>query len=256
MVRSVPGLGDSGQSRIERRVLLGEDVEEGGRLGDEHARVPAVASGIHILTSRARLRLLRECQRPPGRGCAVEPEQLTGLDITVGGGRIAGHDADGDDVTGLRGSDGLVDDETEFVDVRDRMVGGERTDDGVGVLAGDDQGRQSDGGGRVLRGRFGDDLGASDMRQLLGDLVEVTLTGDDPDPVFADDRRDPVPGGLDEAAAEAEDIVEELRRRPARQRPQARSGSAGGDDGVEVRVHDFSVSEFGHTFPEVARRVG
>ena len=72
----------------------------------------------------------------------------------------------------------------------------------------------------------------------------------------ADDRRDALPGSLDEAATEAEDIVEELRRRPARQRPQARSGSAGGDDGVEVRVHDLSVSEFGHAFPEVARRVG
>ena len=136
------------------------------------------------------------------------------------------------------------------------MVGGERSDDGIGILAGDEHSGQSDGGGGILRGGFGDDLAAGDVRQLFGDLIEVVLTGDHPDSVFADDRRDPVPGGLDEAATETEDIVEELRRRPTRERPQARSGPAGGDDGVEVRVHDFSVSEFGQTFPEVARRVG
>src|SRR5699024_3393291 len=85
---------------------------------------------------------------------------------------------------------------------------------------------------------------------------EMAASGHDPDVVLTDQRGHPIPGGLDQAAPEAENVMEELRRRSPPQRPQTGSGSAGGDDGVEVRVHDFSVSESGHRFTEVARRVG
>src|SRR5699024_7275209 len=84
----------------------------------------------------------------------------------------------------------------------------------------------------------------------------MAASGHDPDVVLTDQRGHPVPGGLDQAAPEAEHVVEELRRRSPRQRPQTSSGSAGGGEGVEVRVHGFSVSESGQRFTAGVRRVG
>src|SRR5699024_209407 len=95
--------------------------------------------------------LLRERLGPPGGRSSLQTEQLTGLDVAVGGCRMAGHDADGDDVAGLGGGDGLIDDEAELVDVRDRMVGGEGSDDRFEVLRGDEHGGQADRRRGVLR---------------------------------------------------------------------------------------------------------
>src|SRR5699024_4073995 len=101
VVGGVPGLGDAAESGEEGRVLLGEDLEQRGGLGDEHARVPPVASGVDICAGGAGLWLLSERLGPPGGRSSLQTEQLTGLDVAVGGCRMAGHDADGDDVAGL-----------------------------------------------------------------------------------------------------------------------------------------------------------
>src|SRR5699024_11815234 len=98
VVGGVPGLGDAAESGEEGRVLLGEDVEQRGGLGDEHARVPPVASGVDICAGGAGLGLLRERLGPPGGGSPLQTEQLTGLDVAVSGRRMSGQYTVCDDV--------------------------------------------------------------------------------------------------------------------------------------------------------------
>ncbi len=115
------------------------------------------------------------------------------------------------------------------------MVGGERTDNDVTAVAP----RQHGGGERnrrrrIARRRLGEDLVRADFGQLFAHGGHVAVAGAHAHVVHAADLREAVVGGLDERAALAQQVVEELGPALAAERPQARAGAAGGDDGVEI----------------------
>ena len=77
-------------------------------------------------------------------------------------------------------------------------------------------------------------LWSCELRQLGLDRGAVRPSGDDHDAVGAGDRREPVPGVAQQRLAGAREVVQELRRVGAGQRPESGSDAAGRDDAVEA----------------------
>ena len=114
--------------------------------------------------------------------------------------------------------------------VGDDVVGRERTHDDV--LAGlvrptlEHGRRQPDRRHRVARRRLGQHRVGPERRQLRADRLLVRTTGHDQEPVLHQ-RRQPVVGLLQQGAALAGEVVEELGRRRSRQRPESGAGTSG-----------------------------
>ena len=204
---------------------------------DEHARVPAVFArgeirlrgrGVRFFDEALHNARIRRVRDPLG-------ERRAFVDVAERGRRARGGDADRGDVPGARGLHRLPHRFDECDLAADHMVGGERTDDDVAAVAP----RQHGGGEcdrrrRVAWRRLGEDLVRADFGQLFAHGVHVVVAGAHAHMVHAADLRKAVIGGLDERAALAEQVVEELGPALAAERPQARAGAAGGNDGVEI----------------------
>ena len=91
-----------------------------------------------------------------------------------------------------------------------------------------DGGGQADRGRRVARLRLEHDVRVGERRQLRLDGGAVRAAGDDHDALLAGERDQPVPGVAQQRLAGAGQVVQELGRVGARQRPQPRADAAGG----------------------------
>jgi hypothetical protein len=115
------------------------------------------------------------------------------------------------------------------------VVGRERPEHRVGpVPLREDRRGQADGGHRVARGRLRDDLVRTELGELRGDRRRVPHARHDEHALGPGEREQPVDGPLQQGAAGAGEVVQELRGALAGQRPQPGAGAAGGDDGVEA----------------------
>ena len=94
--------------------------------------------------------------------------------------------------------------------------------------------RQPDGRRRVSRFGLEHDVRVGEIRQLQLDRGAVGASGDDHDAVGARERREPIPGVAQQRLAGAREIVEELGRVGARERPQPRSDATGRNHAVET----------------------
>jgi len=84
--------------------------------------------------------------------------------------------------------------------VGDDVVRGKDAQHRLGILALDEEGRQSAGRGGVARSRLLNDLTGGHALQLVGDLVGQVFVGDDPDLLRPNQRLEPLDGLLDHGA--------------------------------------------------------
>ena len=116
----------------------------------------------------------------------------------------------------------------------DHVVGGEGPHDGVRVPALEHRGGQPDRGHRVPGGRLGHDRrrrpapGSCSATASRCAAPVTTMTRS------AVSGPEPVEGALDQGAAGAGEVEEELRGHRPRQRPEPGARTPGGDDGPEV----------------------
>ena len=124
----------------------------------------------------------------------------------------------------------------ERVGVGDDVVGGEGAHDRVGVLPLQQRRRQADRGHRVARRRLGEHPARVELGQLGDHGVAMRPAGHDEE-ALARERRQPVEGGLDHRPARPRQVVQELRRALARQRPQPGPRATGGHHRPERLAH-------------------
>ena len=126
---------------------------------------------------------------------------VAGLDVAVAGFGAGGLDAQHHDVVAGGGhGDALLQRLEEARLVGDHVVGGKDAQHRVGILALDEEGGQSAGGGGVAGHRLLDDLPGGNALQLVGDLMGQVLVGDDPGIVQTGQRLEPLNGLLDHGA--------------------------------------------------------
>ena len=210
-------------------------VEQDAGAGHEHAGVPAVVAGGQVGGGRRRVGLLGEGQDAPPVGGAGDPGRAPAVDVAEGGRRAARLDADGGHPPRLRQRGRLAHGADEGGLVGDGVVGGEGADDRpAAVTGGDDGGGQADGGHGVARGGLGQQVLARQAGQLVGDGGQVGGPGDHAD--RGGHRLQAGDGALEEGAARAGEVEEELGARAPAQRPQPGARPPGGDDGVDGAV--------------------
>ena len=114
------------------------------------------------------------------------------------------------------------------------MVGRERADDHARLAALQDGRRQADGRGRVAGLALEDDVLIGQLGQLRLDGGAVGATRDDHDALLARQRRQAIPGVAQQRLPRTGEVVQELGRVGARQRPEPGADAAGGDHAVEA----------------------
>jgi hypothetical protein len=244
---------DGPDSRRQLRVPSRQQVEQHGRLDNEHACIPTEFARREIVRGARGVRFLDELADPRRRRVTVE--RMAHLDVAEGGRRKRRLHPDGHDVVLARHGHRLGHARPEGLGVRDDVVGSERPDHRLRVLSLDDGSRPGDGRHRVTRAGLGQHPVGGQTRQLGTHGFGVRDAGDDDDPVGGE-RRDPVDGALDEGVALTGEIVQELRVAGARERPETRAGAAGRDDGPEVgdRGHAGHLSDGRRGHEEVTPR--
>src|SRR5690606_40976416 len=116
--------------------------------------------------------------------------------------------------------------------VADEVIGGEDDEGGVGVEGVEARGGEGDAGGRVPRGRLGEDVLGREGGEVLPRLRRVVRVRDDEDALGGDERLQPRERVLDQRRR-AEDVEELLGVGAAAARPEPAADAAGHDDGVE-----------------------
>ena len=209
----------------------GQQVEQHPGTDDEHPGVPAVGAGGEISPGHLDRRLLHELldhERP-----VVTGERRTLADVAEGGGREGRPDADGDQpVVGRdlrREGHGTV----EGLAVADHVVGGERRHHRVRVLTFEQRRGIADRRHRVAGRRLGDDPDGREVGQLGDHLRAMGGAGHHQHPLSGGGP-DPVDRLLEQRAPGTGQVVQELRGRRPRQRPETRAGAAGRHHGPEV----------------------
>ena len=223
--------------------------------GDEHAGVPqvlAVGRGSRLAVSRSGFST-KLGHRLDVLG-AVDLERRAALDVAEAHGGLGGRDADRRDVPGVGGGDRLGDRRPEQRLARDHVVGGERADDHARLAAFEDRRGEADGGRRVARLALEHDVGVGELGQLGLDRGAVGAPGDDHDALIARERGEPVPRVLEQGLPGSGQVVQELRRVGARERPEAGADAACGDHGVEpverlVQMHPLRIAGDGERRP-------
>ena len=220
------------------------------RRHDEHARVPQVARH-HVAGSGPRIRLLHKLGDPAGATLnAISPglvafvKRRAGRDVSVGGRGLGGRQADSHDVAVASGTNRRLDGTAQELRTGDQMVSREGTDDRVVPKAfAHDVGGQANRGHGIATRRLDEKraiVGGSKLGQLGEYTVTVRLAGHDTHrrghPLQAVHRT------LQEGAARARQVEEELGTTAPRQRPQAGASSAGGNNHVEV-THAPSIAD-------------
>ena len=160
-------------------------------------------------------------------------ERIADLDVTEAGGRVSRLDADRHQPTVAGRRHGAFDALGEPGGVADQVIGSEGSDDRVRVTAFDQGRRQSDRGHRVARQWLGHDVGRVQAGQLRPDSGPVCRAGDHHH-AGLHQRREALDRCLQQAAAAAGQVVQELRRVGPGQRPEPRSGATGRDHGPEA----------------------
>ena len=238
-------LGQAGPGRVEQRRISGdgpqptrelgvpllEQVEQRGSTHHEHPCVPTELTRGHIGSRALGIRLLDELEHAqrggrPGQG---HPR----ADVAEPGRGPGGLDADGDEVSLTGHRRRLADHRLERRLVGDDVVGRERADHGIRVETLDDGGGEPDGGHRVARRRLRQHVRGAQPRQLRPHGRGVRRPGDHDHPVGGE-RLEPVDGRLQQRAAAAGEVEEELGVAGPAQRPQPGAGATGGDDGPEA----------------------
>lgn len=214
-------------------VLL-DQLHKGGSLGDEHTGVPAVLTRGDVLGGGVGVGLLLEGVDNAGAGGGLDGQLLAELHVTEAGGRVRRRDTNSNEVTFLGDVDGLSDGAEESLLTGNHVIGGERTDDGLGVALGENGGSQTNGSHRVLGSGLGEQVGAFELRELALDGVGVGRAGDDGHARGTGEGHQTVPGGLEQRAARQVDVEEELGVVLARQGPETGTGATSGDDDVEA----------------------
>ena len=213
---------------------------EHARRHDEHARVPQVALR-HVAGGGVGVRLLHELGDPAGAALSVGfpgavGEGRTGRDVPVGGRGLGGRQADRHNVAVAGGTNRGLDSGTQQLGAGNQMVGRKGPDNRIVPKAlTHDVGGEADRRHGIASRRLDEERAAlrgSELGQLGEHAVAVRLAGHDTH------RRgrllQAVHCALQEGAARARQVEEELGTATPRQRPQAGAGTAGGDDHVEV----------------------
>ena len=215
-----------------RRVPLLDEFQQHGGSNNEHSCVPTESARRQITRRPPCVGLLDELDhRPAGRG-ACDAERHTLADVAEAGGGIRRGDPECDQVSGTRERNRLPHRRMEAIDASDDMVGGERPDHRVRVAGGDHRGRPGNRRHRVTGARLGQQVCRVQPRQLPGHLGRVVAASDDDD-ALTGQRRQSVPGRLEQRAPGPGEVVEELRGPAPGQRPQARASPTRRDDGPE-----------------------
>lgn len=230
----VPLLCDAREARVELWLVLAEEVHEESGTDDEHAGVPAVRARCKIVRGGARVGLLLEARHKARVGCGRERELRAEAHVAEARGGVRGRDADGDEVVAACDLDGLGDSAEERIVARDHMVCGEGTDDGGGIASREDGSGEPDGGHRILRARFSEEVRGLEVGELRADGLPVGRACDDGGAGGGGEGEEAVPGGLDEGAPGEVDVEEELGVVFTRERPETGACAAGGDDDVEA----------------------
>ena len=239
-LRAVPGGSDRAQPGGERRLQPVQVRQQYPGTDHEHAGVPPVGAGGEVLRGSIGVGLLSETEdlvRPvdAGHGRAE-------VDVAEGGGGTGGFDTDRGHVVRTGQLHSGRDRTGELLVVGDHVVGGEGADHHILVRVPDleHRGGQPDGGHRVPRGRFGEQVIGRQVGQLLGHRRGVGGAGDHQ--LGVGQRGEPVPGGLHQGPAAASQVVQELRGAAPGQRPEPGAGTARGHDGVERLLHRLSLA--------------
>ncbi|GMA88247.1 hypothetical protein GCM10025868_34970 [Angustibacter aerolatus] len=208
-VGGVPRGAEPAQLPAERGLVLVEHVEHDRGAGHEHAGVPAVLAARDVLGGGLGVGLLAELLHDQRGRRALDAQRRAGPHVPEAGGRVGGFDADRHQPAGLRGRDRLVHRLGEHRVVPDHVVGRERAEHGLRVAGVQHRGGQPDRGGGLARCGLDQQVAHRQPRQLLGDRGLVGDAGDDADTLGQ--RRQPVPGALQQRAAGAGEVVQELR---------------------------------------------
>ena len=119
----------------------------------EDARVPEIVAFRDVFLGRRFVGFLEK--GIDGERRALEPFEIAAAaDVAVTGMRTGGLDAEQHELARRCHFSGATHGLGEFLRLLDRMIGGHDDDDAVGVLAGDLQGRDRNGGRCVARDRL------------------------------------------------------------------------------------------------------
>jgi hypothetical protein len=194
----------------------------------KHAAVPVIAALCQVTLGGAAVGLLDEAlQRAhPGRDLAA------GLDVAIAGFRQRRHDAEGGEFAVSGGGHRCGDGAREGAHIQDHVIRGQHQQQGIAApMPGDLQRRQRDGRGGVARRRLEQDAGCAAGAARLFRHQEAVLLA----------RHHQRRAGLRDFAQAQEGLLQQrtlagqveklLGMQLARQRPQARAGAAGQQDG-------------------------
>ncbi len=213
--------------------------QPGGRLHDEDAAVPEVLARVDVSLRRRLVRFLHEAIEDEGMTMGQARHRDAAPDVTVAGLGRSRRDAEGDQRALLRQPGGAAQRRAKGAAVADDMVRRHHRQHRIAPLGAGVERGQGEGGRRVAPDRFEDDglRRLPRQAQLLGDDEAVFL-------VRNDDRRQFVEAIFARFGVPAQHRVLQhrmlaaqgeqlLRMLLARQRPQARAGAAGKNDGLD-----------------------
>jgi hypothetical protein len=142
----------------------------------------------------------------------LDAERRAAADVAERRRRAGRRDADRHDEARPRRLDALADRALERVRARDDVVGRERAEDDVPVPLLEDRRREPDGRHGVARRGLGDDDVVRQLRELLLRGCDVRAPRDEDDVPPTGQRLEPVHGRLEQRAAGAREVVQELGR--------------------------------------------
>ena len=225
------------------RLVLAQLLEVARGKEGEHAAVPEIFAAGDIGFGGCLVRFFDEAQH------VAHALARRGIDVTVARFRRRGHDAEGDQITGLGRFHRNQHRGAECSLVRNHMVGRQYQQHRVVATLHGAQRSHGDGGGRVAADRFQDQRGrrGADLAQLLGDHEPVFFIGNHQRRIGARQAAQSQPGGLQQGFL-AQQRQELLGMRLARQGPEARAGAAGKDDG-DQRRHGIPGQKWSYILP-------
>lgn len=219
----------------ELRGLAGEFTHDGGDGPDKHAGIPTEAALGEELLGEIAAGFFAEAFHLVGQVLAVEAGDagaLAALDVAVGRAGPGGFDADGDEAIAFAGDgEGIAHDGLVGLGIGDELVGGQHHHDGLRVTCGDETHAEGDSRRGIAFRGLGDDIGGGDLRRYLAHGSDLFFIGENEN-VFHGNQTVEAGDGLRQQGAGAEKVEQLFRFVIAAERPEARAGTTGEDQGV------------------------
>lgn len=229
-VAALPFGGDIVEDGRHFGEMVGDLLQDGRGLPDEHAGVPVITAVAEKGFCGGEVRLFGKALH----GVHVTALGGTGLDVAEASVRPRWGNAEGDQLAVLRRHHSLAQGGLKQCRLLDDVVRWQNEHDGIVAVARQPGGSQGDGRRGIAAFRFKQGLvGAEGM---VGLALGVVLFGDDEDMLARDQRMQAADGGFEQgvAAINGEELLWQLL---AGERPQAGAAAAGENYGLDIRLY-------------------